>query len=195
MTASAFPLEWPQGWPRTSRRASTHNFGGHIYGLSFDRARRQLFEELARLGAKSVVLSTNVPLRNDGVPYASAADRILDDPGVAVYFTLKGRQFAMARDGFVHIAANMRSLSLAIEGLRQLERHGGSHMMDLAFSGFTALPPPPTCWQVLGIPPRSDDGVIRAAFKTLAMQSGSSGNVDMDQLARARDTALKEITQ
>ena len=32
----------------------------------------------------------------------------------------------MATDAFSNIAANVRSLGLAIEALRQLERHGGS---------------------------------------------------------------------
>jgi hypothetical protein len=31
---------------------------------------------------------------------------------------------------------------LAIEAMRQLERHGGGHMMQRAFDGFAQLPPP-----------------------------------------------------
>jgi hypothetical protein len=48
----------------------------------------------------------------------------------------------MACDRFDNAAANMRSLGLAIEAMRQLERHGGGAMMEKAFSGFVALPPP-----------------------------------------------------
>jgi hypothetical protein len=48
----------------------------------------------------------------------------------------------MARDGFVSVAGNVRSLTLAIEAMRQLERHGGNQMMERAFTGFAALAPP-----------------------------------------------------
>jgi hypothetical protein len=202
---TAFPLAWPQGWPRTPdhRRVSNHPFGGRTYPLTFDRARRQLLDELARLGAKNIVLSTNIPLRQDGQPYAGAADRGMDDPGVAVYFRLKDRDLSMARDGFTNIAANMRSLFLAVDGLRQLERHGGSYMMDRAFSGFIALPPPGpvkrSWWEVLGFPKgrsniqRSD---IESAFRRLAQERhpDSGGSHDaMSELNAARAQALKEI--
>lgn len=191
---TAYPLAWPAGWPRTPyhKRETSHRFGGSIHGLTFDRARRQLQDELGRLGARNVVISTNVPLRQDGNPYAGAATARMDDPGVAVYFTLRDRPLSMARDGYANIAANMRSLFLAIDGMRQLERHGGSYMMERAFSGFTALPPPQTCWQILGIPKGSAEN-IRKAFKEQAQRSGAGGNIDMGQLVKARDEALKEI--
>jgi hypothetical protein len=33
-------------------------------------------------------------------------------------------------------------LTLAIDGLRQMHRHGGDYMMEKAFAGFVALAPP-----------------------------------------------------
>ena len=48
----------------------------------------------------------------------------------------------MARDAYKTVAGNMRSLTLAIEAMRQLERHGGSTMMERAFQGFAAIAPP-----------------------------------------------------
>ena len=48
----------------------------------------------------------------------------------------------MACDCFGSAAANMRLPGLAIEAMRRLERGGGA-MMERAFSGFAALPPPP----------------------------------------------------
>lgn len=142
MSAEAFPLYWPEGWPRTAelKRESDSKFGGKVYGLTIGRTRDQLFDELERLGAKSVVVSTNVALRNDGLPYAT--QKQIADPGVAVYFMLKNRPMVMARDAYKTVAGNMRSLTLAIEAMRQLERHGGSTMMERAFQGFTAIAPP-----------------------------------------------------
>ena len=67
---------------------------------------------------------------------------MLRDPGVAVYFTLRKRPLVMARDAFASVAGNLRSLTMAIEAMRTLERHGGSNMMERAFTGFVAIAPP-----------------------------------------------------
>jgi hypothetical protein len=136
-----YPLRWPDGWPRTEphRRESDHRFGGRRK-LALGRAISQLVNELRLLGASNIIVSSNMPTKSDGLPYAD--DRGVDDPGIAVYFDFKKKHLTMARDGFTSVAGNIRSLTLAIEGLRQLERHGGSVMLEKAFDGFLALAPP-----------------------------------------------------
>jgi hypothetical protein len=138
--AEAYPLHWPDGWPRTAahQRQSDHRFGGGRR-LTMGRAVNQLVNELRLLGATNIIVSSNVPTKSDGLPYAD--DRRIDDPGIAVYFDFK-KKLVMARDGFISVAGNIRSLTLAIEGLRQLEPHGGSFMLERAFTGFLAIAPP-----------------------------------------------------
>jgi hypothetical protein len=104
------------------------------------RAIGQLVDELRLLGASKVIVSSNIPTKSDGLPYAD--NRFIDDPGIAVYFSFKGKPRVMARDGYISPAGNVRSLGLAIEGLRQLERHGGGVMLERAFEGFLAIAPP-----------------------------------------------------
>lgn len=166
--SATFPLRWPDGWPRTEpgRRANNGPFK-----TSFDKARRELYWELERLGAENVVISSNVPLRLDGQPRGDVGMMRVDDPGVALYFTLKRRPMAMARDVYWRVYDNLRSLGLAIEHLRGLERHGGGIMMERAFSGFAALPPPSAArpwWQVLEFaePPSSLD-IAEQAYRRL----------------------------
>lgn len=60
--AEAFPLHWPIGWPRTKQRAVSR-FGG-----TFGAVRSALVNEIAMMGGQHVVISTNVPLRRDGLP-------------------------------------------------------------------------------------------------------------------------------
>ena len=142
--AEAFPLAWPTGYPRTEaykrRRANFKAF-------SFAQARDTLIAEIRRLGARNPVLSTNVPLRRDGLPYANSG--LMKDPGVAVYFTLKERQLVLACDRWDKIEDNMRSIELTIDAMRGMERWGCSDMLNRAFTGFTALPEPPKkqSWQ------------------------------------------------
>lgn len=170
MTA-AYPLHWPQGWPRT---AGDHRLSRSPFTASYEKARRQLYDELRLLGAKSVVLSSNVPIRQDGHPYGDHARRIIDDPGAALYFDLRGKPMAMARDLYWTVHDNIRSLGLAIEHLRGLERHGGGVMMERAFSGFAALPPPGTpankSWrEVLAVEATCQTlSVAEAAYRRLA---------------------------
>jgi hypothetical protein len=137
----AYPLHWPPGWPRTAahQRESDRRFGGGRR-LALGRSINQLVNELRLLGATNIVVSSNMPTKADGLPYAD--DRNIDDPGIAVYFEFKKKPRVMARDGFSSVAGNIRSLTLAIDGLRQLDRHGGSLMLERAFDGFLAIAPP-----------------------------------------------------
>lgn len=149
---SSYPLEWPDGWeqtPQNSRKIRTP------FNTTFDVARRRLLNELKLFGAKNIVISSWLPLRSDGQPYADSARRRLESPGVAVYFTLDGEQIVMARDAYWTVHDNLRSIGLAVEALRTMHRHGGAQMAKRAFHGFSALPPPERAhpkrpwWQVL----------------------------------------------
>jgi hypothetical protein len=179
MTIEAFPLSWPDGWPRAQRRHRAP------YTVSGDRARRELLVELRLLGAAGVIVSSNVPLRQDGQPYADAARRRIDDPGIAVYFTRTARdavarhQQVIACDKWDSPDSNIRAIGLAVAGLRAVARSGASELLDRAFTGFRALPPAggtsvavdangPPWWQVLGVARTAPRGVVQAAYRTLA---------------------------
>jgi hypothetical protein len=131
----AYPLRWPEGWPR----ARSRDWGRFSKHLDTDRAFRDLEEELSRLKASNVVISTNLKPR--GVPSDPKADPRLD-PGVAIYFLYNGKQMSMAQDRYDTVAKNLRSLTLAIDAMRAIERHGGGYMMQRSFDGFAQLPPP-----------------------------------------------------
>lgn len=203
MTDQAYPLSWPDLWPRTNPgHRGYHKFGGPVHELSFDRCRRQLMEELKRLGATNVILSTNIPLRGDGAPYAGAALKRMADPGVAVYFKLKKRDLVMAQDRYMDVAANIRSLTLAIEGMRQLERHGGGVMMEKAFAGFAALPNPDKVdWRAMLGFKKDEVASADAVQKRYRALAGSyhpdrgGSEAAMAQLNMARDQALEELQQ
>lgn len=188
---SAYPLQWPEGWKRTPA-GQRKNYGA--FKTTFDKARRELDAELKRLGAKNVVVSSYVPLRNDGNPRADMARRSYPDPGVAVYFTLRGKQMVLARDVYWTVHDNLRSIGLAIEHLRGLERHGGATMMERAFEGFSALPEPGNAahrapwWKVLGfeaLPAREFETMAkaRAQYREKAKFAHPDNGGSHDQMA------------
>jgi hypothetical protein len=136
---TAFPLCWPDGWARhKGQRDSDARFKGPTF--HWDRVYRGLIIEIGRIGGRDPIVSTNQPIRADGYPYAQ--QRAIHDPGVAVYFTRNKKSLVMAQDRFQTVIGNMRSLTMAIDGLRQMERHGGATMMERAFTGFLAIAPP-----------------------------------------------------
>ena len=165
-----YPLHWPDGWPRTSANKQLWSLaGGRRHSQAWALVVDRLLGELDRIGAKQVVLSTNQPLRRDGLPYA--ATRRFEESGAAVYFTLNRQQLVMAQDRYELLADNIRSLALAIEGMRQMQRHGGGHMMERAFSGFAALPAPEAerHWsEVLGLSATASRDEIEKAYRSCA---------------------------
>lgn len=194
MSASAYPLHWPEGWKRaTSRHRSAFGIDG------FGKARDFLLAEIRRLGGRNVVLSSNISLRLDGLPYAN--QREPDDPGIAVYFTYKNEQMCFACDRWRTVKENAYAIGKSIEAMRGIERWGSSQMMERTFTGFAALPEKASRrWRdVLGL----DDSnmtraIIESQYRRLALQrhpdmQGGSHEA-MAELNAARQQALDEVT-
>ena len=133
-----FPLQWPDGWKRTAMRSKS-KFGFKNTGqVSLSNALTFLRDELDRLGARNAVITSDLPTRNDGLPYA---DGRATDPGIAVWFVLDGHERVFACDKWRTAAENMQSIALSIEAMRGLTRWGASDIVTRAFTGFSALPP------------------------------------------------------
>lgn len=191
----AFPLQWPDGWPRAERRQRSR------YQVSFARARDGVLDSLRLMGARSVVVSTNVELRRDGLPYAREAQKRHDDPGVAVFFYWRDESHVIACDAWELVRDNMRAIGHTIEGLRAIERAGASELLHRAFTGFKALPAPHVrSWRdVLEFGP-SDlvaPSMVYARFRKLAKErhpdAGGSDEA-MAELVDARDRAIEAMS-
>lgn len=212
MTApiTAYPLCWPAGYGR--RPADKRAFGRFrtrheergAYGtysrnrrVTVAEARDRLQDELDRIGARDVVLSSNLELRSDGMPRSGQKDP--EDPGVAVYFRLKGRPVAMPCDTYTDVAQNIAALAAHIEATRAIERHGVASI-EAMFTGFMAIRAPgPKPWrEVLGFPPdaRPPRVEIETKRRTLARQhhpdAGGSDDA-MAEINAAVDRAMEEL--
>lgn len=167
MSIAAYPLQWPTGRKRTD----WHRREASAFKVTLGVARDELFAEIGRLGAYQVVVSSNVPLRQDGKPYASTPK--LDDPGVAAYFNHKGRAMCFACDRWSKVEDNMRAIAKTIDALRGIARWGTGDMLEAAFTGFVALPAPDAkrdWWEVLGVQRNASADEARAAFRRLASE-------------------------
>jgi hypothetical protein len=162
-TIEAYPLCWPAGRPRTpSYRRETARFK-----TSFAAARDELRREVDRLGGRNLIVSTNIPLRNDGLPYASY--KKLDDEGVAIYFTYKTKPMSFACDRWNRVEHNMQAICKTIDALRGIARWGSGDMLEAAFTGFAQLPPPiageEPWYVVLNVDPDSEYEDVRKAYQ------------------------------
>lgn len=188
--AEAYPLHWPAGWPRTRSPQSSR-----FDVPSFAVVRDNLFREIKLLGGSHIVLSTNIPLRQDGIPYANM--RQPTDKGVAVYFLRKGKQMVFACDRWNKIEDNMRAIEKTIEAVRGIDRWGASEMLERAVQAFEALPAPKSCWDVLGLRPGASQSEISEAYRAKARaahpDTGGSETA-MAELNRARDNAMRAMS-
>lgn len=213
-----YPLSWPEGWPRI---AATYRQPGRFSKKVFARpdssyrSNRDLtisdgvnrvLAELERMGIdhQDVIVSTNVPTRLDGLPRSGAAEPA--DPGVAVYWQEpNGTRRVIAIDQYTRVADNLAAIAATLDALRAVERHGGARILERAFTGFTALPPPGatarrTWRQVFGLYPNVTPSLdaLATLYRKLAAEhhpdrGGSHGL--MAELNVAYEEAKKEAAR
>lgn len=160
----AFPLAWPVGWKRTTTRTRSR------FKVTPGRARDEVIHELKRMGVPdwNIIISTNIPLRRDGLPYAGKESPI--DPGVAVYFRKNNKPLVFACDAYTSVMDNLWAIAKTIDALRGIERWGASDMLERAFTGFAALPAPlvdKPWWEILGVASNASQEIVKARYREL----------------------------
>lgn len=202
---SRFPLQWPQGWPRATMRKRAqfkkserqHNQGGGSWmahkALSVGDATARVLQELSRMGVTDgdAVISTNIALRLDGFPRSGQGEP--HDPGVAVYWeTARRERKVMAIDIYDRVADNLAAVAATLDAMRSIERHGGAQILERAFTGFDALPPPPDPFAILGVTRSATKESVNAAYRAKARLAASDrGNGNMlVELNVARDQCI-----
>ena len=188
----AYPLQWPVTTPRTPETKRKSKLFSRV---GWDTCIQDLRYEVERLGGKHLVISTNQPVRRDGMPFAQA--RRIDDPGVAVYFVLDAATVCFPSDRFHTLGENLRAVVMHLEAMRGMERWGVGTAKQ-AFAGYKALPAVASeepWWDVLQCKPDATREVIQQQFRALARfaHPDIAGSEDaMARLNAARDRALAE---
>lgn len=194
---AVFPLNWPVGQARldpAARRIAR-------FSAPFDRAYNELLDELERMGATAIVVSSNVPLRGGFAPDAralAAADRV--DPAVAVHFTVGNTPYCVACDSYTRAAWNLRAIGLHVAALRTIARHGVSELLQQTLHGFRVLPAAATanqtCWEILGVPSTATLTEIGAAAVRMAnaCTDDVAGGRVFRALIEARNVAARSST-
>lgn len=185
----AFPLQWPEGFPRTQLREVGQFRSSISAALGNVENSLKLFGSDSKKLISNMVLSSNVTL---GVQRP-------DDPGVAAWFAWDGETRCIAVDRYKTPEANLQAIHHVLEARRTELRHGTLALVRASMKGFTLLLPGPNSpkpWhEVLGVSMSASASEIEAAYrdraKTAHPDRGGS-NVAMAALNAARAQALSE---
>jgi hypothetical protein len=173
----AYPLTWPQGFPRTQRRLDGAFKTSLAGALNNVESSLRLFGRDSGKKIESLVISSNVTL----------GQQRPSDPGVAVWFVWDGIQVCVPVDRYAKVEANLQAIHHIIEARRTELRHGGLAIVRATFTGFKSLPAPGKAsvqgWRtVLGFPiDRTPPlGEIESNYKTLRSKHhpDKGGSVD-----------------
>lgn len=136
-----YPLEWPEGWQRTTYRETTSR-----YRATFVQSRDQVLRALRLLASRelraspragSIVISSNLPTRLDGLPLAGG--RVSGDPGIAIWWRTPDNAIkVIACDKYPKVEHNLRACALALDAMRALERSGASQIFERSAQSCTA---------------------------------------------------------
>jgi hypothetical protein len=182
VSVTAYPLTWPEGWPRTKVRERAR------FRTTLAGALKELRTEVRLLAgeqsARTLVLSSNVTL---GAEHPA-------DPGVVAYFTYEQKPVAIPCDRWQAVADNAKAIALTINAMRGMERWGAKHMIRAMFQGFAALPAPDDWRAQLGHPTTLTEA--EAAFRERARSAhpdAGGSHEAMASLNRAIDRARTEF--
>lgn len=209
-----FPLSWPAGWRRSTSKKDgkfgikkPRQFGERTYmqktDLSLADGVKRVLAELKAMGVRDgdCIISTNVELRNDGLPYSGR--KAPADPGAAVYWKIKSSDSShrvMAIDLYGTVADNLAAIAATLSAMRAIERHGGAMILERAFMGFTALPAPNSWRAVMEFTPEQPVTIkdVRERFRTLAQRRHpdvGGSEAKMKELNWAMAEAERELSQ
>lgn len=121
MKREPFPLQWPDGWPRTpaDQRARLGVGAKTLYESTRSLLRQVSMLAPTPLGAPRIkpVLTSDLPASPDGLPLPGS---FAEDPGVAVYWTWRGVEHVIACDRWMYAADNIRAVAKTVHLLREL---------------------------------------------------------------------------
>jgi hypothetical protein len=192
MTATAYPLTWPDNMPRSKNQQRSQFRTKLNLALNNVRGSIAAFSRDSGKTITNLVISSNVTLGEEK-PH---------DSGVAAWFVWDGLQVCIAVDRYPAVEDNLQAIHHILEARRTELRHGGLNIVRATFTGFQALPSPAgqrkRTWRdvlELNAGPVTKDQVeaaYRLAAKKAHPDKGGSDDA-MAELNRARADALKDI--
>lgn len=156
--------------------------------------------EVRRMQGAGLIVSSNVKLRQDGLPYSGQAQP--KDAGAAVYFSLKGRPVVFACDKYDRVECNLYAIGKTIEATRAVERWGAATLTQ-SFRGFMAIPEKTggdDPYALLSLKPGCTEDELKAAYREAAKQwhpdvQGTGSYAKWQQIQDAYNLIAQNVRQ
>lgn len=142
-----------------------------------------LESELDKISARNIVIQAFVDssqIRQDGMLYVNARPR---SPGVILSFNSKGKELSMPCDSCEFWQHNVRSIALALQALRAVDRYGVTKRGE-QYQGWAKLPAPSGEGALWDPPTTFEDA------KKLIQKLSEKSTGDIHQLLGACDKLL-----
>jgi hypothetical protein len=162
LIATAYPLTWPELFPRATRRDSGPFKTSLAGALKNVNDSLRLFSTDSRKKLENLVISSNVTLGAHNPA----------DPGVAVWFIWDGMQLCIPADRYSKVEANLQAIHLILEARRVEFRHGSLALVRASFTGLLALPDnsDSAWWVVLEVERTASADEVKLAYQRLRSQ-------------------------
>ena len=140
-------------------------------------------QKAARVSQRDPIISSNLQLRKDGIPYSNQAQP--DDVGVAVYFWLGQKPVVFACDSWSKVEYNLIAIAVHIESMRRAERTGVGSWQQ-AFRGYELPSSGPAWYEVLECPPNATLEEAEKCFREKAKlhHPDAGGNPEVMKIIR-----------
>lgn len=206
-TITRNPLTWPdhvprraphqRGQPQFKPRALAESAGFVLAEINRLNGRRWDYQD------ESVIISSNLRLKQDGTPYSQQGEPA--DTGIAVYFKLRftrnakwhERPIVLTCDKWIHTYDNLYAIGKDIEAQRARDRWGCTNY-EQSFRGYMAIPERcggPSWWDTLGISPTASRDRIEDRFKFLAKTAHPDRGGSAAEFNRLREAYEQAIAQ
>lgn len=163
MSNKAYPLHWPEAWPRTKTPAKSQFKTSLSGALNNVEKSIELFGKDSGKKATNVIISSNVTLGQQRPA----------DAGVVAYFDWDDISTCIAVDRYAKVEENLQAIHHCIEAERTKLRHGGLNLVRAAFRGYAALPPPSAgtegreWWEILKVGKGDSKTTVQRAYKVM----------------------------
>lgn len=191
----SYPLTWPVGWART-KTVLCHRDDPNR-SVPIGQACEELVNELRRIGASGIIISSNLQARLDGRPYSGQGEP--KDRGIAVYFSLKNRPTVLACDKWDRVSRNLWAIAKHVDALRGQERWGVGNI-EQAFAGYAQLPgqgeTSGACWwKELGVAVNATAEQIKIAYRDRAKECHPDAGGSHESMARLNEAFTFAMNQ
>lgn len=139
-----YPLCWPPGWTKETTLIRSQ-FGKWQKPVSIGKATSLILDQLRLMTPSvpdwNVIISTDLKLRRDGLPYSNQIQP--DEKGAAVWWRPSRKsedRRVLALNKYDRIGDNLYAIGKTLEAMRSIERWGSGEILERTFTGFAALP-------------------------------------------------------